>query len=105
MPFVRIVEADPSLPHQLILYFAPGYTEYNISCNCMPSYGNGYRHALTTMSFEAIVASGMLASQRLIKVWREAHNPPLDDETVGDATAHRWVWVDAAGRAAGFGAG
>lgn len=105
MPFVRIVERDPSLPHQLILYFAPGYTEYNISCNCMPSYGNGYKEALTTMSFDDVVASGMLASKRLVRVWREAHIPALDDQTVAEAQAYRWVWVDAGGNPAAFGAG
>jgi len=103
MPFVRVVDPDPGLAHQLHLAFAPGYKEYNVSCNCMPARGNG-RMPLTTISMERLVQSGMLASRELIRIWQEAHNPPLEDEVVTEATSYRWAWVDGGQEVPGIGA-
>jgi hypothetical protein len=96
MPFVRVVERNPSLPHQIYLSVSQDQHDYIISCQCMPAVGNG-REEIARVAFKEAQRYRSL-SQEILRRWKLAqHNPQapaLDEASIAESLATRWVWVD-----------
>lgn len=92
MPYVRVVDQDPSLPHQVVISMSQNQRNYLVSCNCLVGE-SGHKKQLAEVPARELGDGDYSTIQFLLRVWREAHNPPLDDETVAEAHRHRWVWV------------
>lgn len=97
MPFVRVVDRNPNLPHQIYLTISQDQHDYVISCQCMPASGAG-REEIARVSFAELTACNGSGTRLILDTWKKAkHNPSavaLDDAAIGEATATRWVWVD-----------
>ena len=97
MPFVRVVDRNPNLPHQIYLSIDQKNNDYIISCQCMPACGAG-REEIARVTYKEIVESQGRGTALVMMAWKLGrHNPEvvaLDDECIGEATATRWVWVD-----------
>jgi hypothetical protein len=97
MPFVRIVERNPNLPHQIYLTVSQDQHDYIISCQCMPASGAG-REEIARVTFKEIAESNGRGSAMVLRAWKKArHNPlvpALDDASIAESLATRWVWVD-----------
>lgn len=92
MPFVRIVERDPTLPHQMYLSISQDQKRYLISCQCMVR-----NEVLAELTFKEAERYSLL-SHEILRRWKVAqHNPEVPALTalaVDAATRTRWVWVD-----------
>lgn len=97
MPFVRVVDRNPNLPHQIYLSISQANNDYIISCQCMPASGAG-REEIGRVTYKEIVESNGRGTALVMMAWKLGkHNPsapPFDDAAIGEATASRWTWVD-----------
>ena len=97
MPFVRVVDRNPNLPHQIYLSIDQKNNDYIISCQCMPACGAG-REEIGRVTYKEIAMSGGRGTALVMMAWKLGKHsdsaPALDDECIAEATASRWVWVD-----------
>lgn len=78
----------------MVLSMSQSQRDYLVSCNCMVNNASGHKEQLATVPRSELGGSGVQDTQFLVRVWRESHHPPLDTQTVSEAMAHRWVWVE-----------
>lgn len=82
MPYVKVIVANPRLPHQIVLGTKKGTHAITVSCNCMPRQ-QGWPVPLAT--FEGAVTAPELMRAWLISDKHRTHQAPFDAEAVAQA--------------------
>ena len=92
MPFVRIADRNPSLPHAVELTVSQFPYEFIVSCRCMPALagGNG-REELGRLPMGQL--EGVEASNEIMRLWRVGKHNPLAPVLTPEHPGYVWVWV------------
>lgn len=84
MAYVKVVEADPRLPHQIIIGGGPGSRLVTVSCNCMPLYQNSTNRK-PMMSFAMGTELLELNIAWLLTKQHRTHQAPFDSHAIAAA--------------------
>lgn len=83
MAYVKVVEADPRLPHQIIIASRKGTHLLTVSCNCMPVANAGYRKPMMTFASGTELLELNIAW--LLTKQHRTHRAPFDSHAIAAA--------------------